>query len=291
MKRFFSTISAFFVALSAMAQLYAFSLNGKAQIQREDSLRDVFVADLLLENDLLTTEEYGYIVILDRKNNKKYSLQSPFPQPIHSLIASQGRNAKALPKEHIQRLYLLLMGLDTEDSSALPNAEGVTYRSENIDLTIAHSMAQNAVTETVDFQFLDQFSLQPVPQVEEGQHVIIQIENHTDTPLYTNIIDSDPTGEKFVLLPVNTIDSLSDVFIPPHSRIRLKSNPISFAPGGTSDELTLIAHSEPFNISNVMRLIQSEAMEPATNEVAAGNTSNQGYVNTKTMDILAVGHP
>jgi|GEM_PF-5445661 len=145
--------------------------------------------------------------------------------------------------------------------------------------------------EGVDFQFLDQFSLQPVPQVEEGQHVIIQIENHTDTPLYTNIIDSDPTGEKFVLLPVNTIDSLSDVFIPPHSRIRLKSNPISFAPGGTSDELTLIAHSEPFNISNVMRLIQSEAMEPATNEVATDNTSHQGYVNTKTMDILAVGHP
>ena len=73
MKRFFSTISAFLVAASAMAQLYAFALNGKAQIQREDSLRDVFVADLLMEDDLLTTEEYGYIVILDRKNNKKYS--------------------------------------------------------------------------------------------------------------------------------------------------------------------------------------------------------------------------
>ena len=291
MKRFVSTISAFFVAASAMAQLYAFALNGKAQIQRGDSLHAVFVADLLLEDDLLTTEEYGYVVILDRKNNKKYSLQSPCPKSIHTLIASQGRNAKTLPEEHIHRLYLLLMGIETEDPSALPDAEGVTYRSENIDLTIAHSMVQNTVTETVDFQLLDQFTLRPVPQVEEGQNVILQIENHTDTPLYTNIIDSDPTGEKFVLLPVNTLDSLSDVFIPPHSRIRLKSNPISFAPGGTSDELTLIAHSEPFNISNVMRLIQSEAMKPAMNEVAADNTSHQGYVNTKTMDILAAGHP
>lgn len=291
MKRFFFTISAFFVAASAMAQLYAFSLNGKAQIQREDSLRDVFAADLLLEDDLLTTEEYGYIVILDRKNNKKYSLQSPSPQSIHSLIMSQGGNAKTLPKEHIHRLYLLLMGNDSEDTFALLDAAGVTYRSENIDLTIAHTMVQSATTEIVDFQFLDQFTLLPVPQVEEGQNVIIQIENHTDTPLYTNIIDSDPTGGKFVLLPVNTLDSLSDVFIPPHSRIRLKSNPISFAPGGTSDELTLIAHSEPFNISNVIRLIHSEALEAATNEDAADNTSHPGYVNTKTMDILAVGHP
>lgn len=291
MKRLVATISVMFVAISAMAQLYAYAINGRSQIQRNGLSRDVFVADVLLEDDLLTTEEYGYIVILDRKHNKKYSLQSPFPQSIQSLIASQGEKAQTLPKDYIQRLYVLLLGYASEDLTDLQDTEGTTYRSESIDLNIAHALAKKTTTETVDFLLLDQHTLQPVQDVKEGQNIVLQIENHSDTPLYTNIIDIDPEGKKYVLLPVSPSDSLSDVYIPPYSKIRLNSNPISFAPGGTSDELTLIAHSKPFNISRVIEMAQAGMMSTAFNDVSSDETAYAGHISMKIIDIIASGNP
>lgn len=286
MKRFLATIGAVFVAISGMAQLYAFSINGRAQVQRENTWQDVFLADILHEDDLLTTEEYGHIVILDRNNNKKYSIQSRIPQTIQSLIKSQGENAPTLPKEYIQRLYVLLLGYDSEEAYESQGPQGFTYRSENIDLSIAHALVQKSTTKKVDFLLLDQYTLQPVQHVEEGQTVIFQIENHTNLPLYTNIIDRDPAGEKFVLLPVSKIDSLSDVYIPPQSIIRLLSLPVSFAPAGTSDELTLMAHTEPFNIAQVLRMAQTEMANPTANNVSLEEPVDMGYVSTHFIDIL-----
>ena len=273
------------MAVAAMAQLYAYAINGSAQIQREGLSRDVFVADVLLDDDLLSTEEYGYIVILDRKNNKKYSLQSSFPQSVRSLIASQGAKAQTLPKEYIQGLYVRLVGYESGDATAPQNSEGTTYRSESIDLNIAHTLAKKTTTETVDFLLLDQHTLQPVRRVQEGQNIVLQIENRSDAPLYTNIIDVDPEGNEYVLLPVSASDSLSDVYIPPYSKIRLNSHPISFAPGGTSDELTLIAHAKPFNISHVIEMAQAGMMNAAFNE-ASDNTAHAGYISMKIVDII-----
>lgn len=250
MKRLLVAITAVLLALPSMAQLYAYAINGKAQIRRDGVIRNVFVADILMEDDTLTTEEYGYIVVLDRYRNKQYSFQSPAPQSLRALIASQGAYAHTLPREYIQHLYLLLMGYAAD---SVVNDDGVTYRSENIDLVIAQTLAQTSVSQTVDFRFLDQQTLQPVSYVEEGQTVVLQIENRSDSSLYTNIIDRDPAGETVILLPVNPFDSLSEVFVPPHSQIRLNTNPISFSPAGTTDELILIAHSEPFNASRVIR--------------------------------------
>ncbi len=285
MKRFLATIGAVFVAISGIAQLYAFSINGRAQVQRENTCHDVFVADILHEDDLLTTEEYGHIVILDRDNNKKYSIQSRLPQTVQSLIKSQGENAPTLPKEYIQRLYVHLLGYDSGENE--PQAlQGITYRSESIDLSIAHALVQKSATKRVDFQLLDKYTLEPVRNVEEGQTVIFQIENHTNLPLYTNIIDRDPAGEKFVLLPVSKIDSLSDVYIPPQSIIRLPSLPVSFAPAGTSDELTLMAHTEPFNIAQVLRMAQTEMANPTANNVSLEEPVDMGYVSTHFIDIL-----
>ena len=285
MKRFLATIGAVWVAISGMAQLYAFSINGRVQVQRENTWQDVFVADILHEDDLLTTEEYGHIVILDRDNNKKYSIQSRIPQTIQSLIKSQGQNAPTLSKEYIQRLYMHLLGYDSGTDVA-QQPQGFTYRSENIDLSIAHALVQKSTTKKVDFLLLDQYTLQPVQHVEEGQTVIFQIENHTNLPLYTNIVDRDPAGEKFVLLPVSKIDSLSDVYIPPQSIIRLPSLPVSFAPAGTSDELTLMAHTEPFNISQVLRMAQTEMASPTANNVSLEEPVDMGYVSIHFIDIL-----
>ena len=286
MKRFLVTIGVLFVALSVTAQLYVFSLNGRVQVQHADMWHDVYVAERLQEDDLLTTEEYGNIVILDRNKNKKYSIQSHHPQTIQSLISSQGANAPTLPKEYIQRLYVHLLGYDTEGSDEGQGSQGIRYRSESIDLSIAHALVQKSTTKKVDFLLLDQYTLEPVRQVEEGQRVIFQIENHTNLPLYTTIIDRDSKGEDCVLLPVSKIDSLSDVYLPPQATIRLATLPVSFAPAGTSDELTLIAHSDPFNASEVLRMVQTEMANPATHDISLEEPVDMGYVSMKYIDII-----
>lgn len=260
MNKIFTTLCAICFTTSVMAQLYAYSTNGKVQIQREGQWRNVYVSDVLQNEDSLLTEEYGCIIVLDRGNNKKYSLQSTSPQTIQSLIELQGKNAPSLFKEYIQRLYVALLGYDTDETEKLQTSGGVTYRSENYDMRIANDLLEGTASMATDFQVLDQYSLLPVQRIAEGQNIVLQIENNSDKPLYVNCIDTDSEGQRYVLLPFNKVDSLSDIYIPPFSQIRLQSIPISFSPAGSTEELTLIAHPEPFNIFRVIDLLHNQRL-------------------------------
>ena len=266
MKRMVLVLFAFVFSVTAMAQLYALSMNGKVQIQRNGKWQNVFVGEELQRTDLVQTEEFGYFVILDRATGKKYSFQAHEAQTIEQLILMKSAKTPSLAKEVVQGLCNILMGRkDYIDKNN--NTGGVTYRDLDEDFLVASILkTQPQTSYLIDFMLLDMATMQPVKQVYEGQYIIFQINNHSDTPLNVNIIDKEPNGKQSAIFKGNEMISYQDLYIPAFSSVQLMNYPIKFAPANTIDQLTLVAYPLPFNLSKVL--------EPMSEDNKLKNTNN-----------------
>lgn len=267
MKRFVLVLFAVVVSVTAMAQLYALSMNGKVNIQRNGKWQNVFIGEELQKTDLLLTEEYGYIVILDRSVGKKYSFQSLSPQSVDQLILSQGRKSPSLAKEVVQGLCNILMGRkDFIDKNN--NTGGVTYRDLDEDFLVASILkTQPQTSYLIDFTLLDVATMQPVKQVYEGQYIIFQINNHSDTPLNVNIIDKEPNGKQSAIFKEKEKISYQDLYIPAFSSVQLMNYPTKFTPANTTDQLTLVAYPLPFNLTKVLEIMSDDETLKNTNPI------------------------
>ena len=267
MKRMVLILFAVVVSITAMAQLYALSMSGKVKLQRDGKWQDVFVGDELQKSDMVQTEEFGYFVILDRSVGKKYSFQSISPQSIEQLILAQNSKTPSLAKEVVQGLCNILMGRnDFIDKNN--NTGGVTYRDLDEDFLVASILkTQPQTSYLIDFTLLDMATMQPVKQVCEGQYIIFQINNHSDTPLNVNIIDKEPNGKQSAIFKGNEMISYQDLYIPAFSSVQLMNYPIKFAPANTIDQLTLVAYPLPFNLTKVLEIMSDDEKLKNTNPV------------------------
>lgn len=255
MKRLLFSILFFSSSIAVMAQMYAYSMNGKVMLKRDTAWQEVFCTMELLETDSIITEKYGDIVILDRGEKKTYALQSPVPSTIGQLIASYGQKSPVLLVEYIEGLYNMLMGHGIPNSDIARTSGGVTYRGANEDLAIAATLVQypDSSYYPIDFTLLDEFTMSPITSVYENRSVIAQINNHSDTPLFIDIIDQDEQSNRTALFSANTISPM-DLYIPAFSSVRLSNYPIMFAPADTRDQLRLVAYPLPFDLAHVLEL-------------------------------------
>ena len=267
MKRAVLIMFASVVSVMAVAQLYALSMNGNVQIQREGKWQDLFIGDELQKTDIVQTEEFGYIVILDRSAGKKYSFQSTSPQSVDQLILSQGKKFPSLAREVVHGLYNMLRGRGNYPQESKNNTGGVTYRDMDEDIIVTSILNSHPQTSyAIDFILLDAATLQPTTQVYEGQSIIIQINNHSDTPLYVNFIDKEPNGKQSAVFNANDTIFYQDLYIPPFSSIRLNRR-IEFYPANTTDQLILVAYPLPFNLSRVLEIMSDDEKLKNTNPI------------------------
>lgn len=261
MKRAVLIMFASVVSVMAMAQLYALSMNGNVQIQREGKWQDLFIGDELQKTDIVQTEEFGYIVILDRSAGKKYSFQSTSPQSVDQLILSQEKKSPRLAREVVHGLYNMLRGRGNYPQESKNNTGGVTYRDMDENIIVASILNSHPQTSyAIDFILLDAATLQPTTQVYEGQSIIIQINNHSDTPLYVNFIDKEPNGKQSAVFNANDTIFYQDLYIPPFSSIRLNRR-IEFYQANTTDQLILVAYQKPFDLEHVLILPLKETIK------------------------------
>ncbi|MBR1717166.1 MAG: hypothetical protein IJ718_06065 [Paludibacteraceae bacterium] len=253
MRRTLFIISMLCVSIGLMAQYYAYSMNGVVRIMRGGEWQTVYSTMELQETDLLQTEEFGNITILDRTNNKIFSIQSTEARPVRQLMQAQP-STRMLATEYI--LGMLRKLFNQEQFEEAKTESYVTYRSEEDEREIARALIHsNQSKYLVSFTLIDLHSQQAVETVEEGQIVVVQFNNMSDTPLYMNIIDTDASGQVAAIFPIDEKQSTLTLYVPAFSNIRLHQYPIQFAPGGTTDHLMLVAYPIPFYLPDVIELM------------------------------------
>lgn len=261
MKRWWTLFALLGMTGTLMAQYYAYSLNGQVRMMREGEWQNVYSTMELQETDLLQTEEYGNLTILDRTNNKMYSIQSADALPLRQLMLRQP-GTRSLATEYMIGMYKKLF--NKERTKGIETGGGVTYRGDAEEREIARALVHtNKSSYTVSFLLLDIHTMEPIDRVQEGQPVIVQFNNMSYTPLYMNIIDTDAEGLQNALFPLDEKNTMLQLYIPALSSIRMQGYPFVFAPAGTSDRLTLVAYPYPFDLRNVIKRMAEPEVQKA----------------------------
>ncbi len=253
MKKIVLTICATTVSIMAFASLFVTSKVGDVQIMRNGEWETVYVSMGLEETDLLKTGQYGKVSIDNRTNKVSYTFQSLEPKSVKDLIASY---EKSVSRSLLREIFYALMNPPIEKYVPGGSAKGYEW-----DRQVAKALKckQRGISDyQVNFTLLDLNTMQPITQVDEEQLVAFQIDNNSDTPLFVNIIDRDEQGIDTAIFPTTNLQELLELYIPANSSIRLTTYPyiINFAPANTTDRLTLVAYPLPFNMSNVIKLME-----------------------------------
>ncbi len=269
MNRYVLILCSLLIPTVAKATIYAYSMIDSIQIQRKGQWQILYVGDIVNETDWIQTGEWGKVDLYDDKKHTFYSFQSSKPIQVKQLIDMQNANTASLPQEFWNGLRNALRGhKDDLDNiwNRYTRGGGAARGSEDWDWQVCKAILnhQPGLSDyAIEFVLLDSRSMQPVNQVTEGQQVIVEIRNKSNTALFVNIMDIMPNGEATAIFDANSFDSVLDLYIPAESVVRL-SKPIEFFSPNTIDTLTLIANHLPFNLSNVLELLREPNEENLT---------------------------
>lgn len=264
MKRYASIFCFLVCLIAAQATIYVYSTKDAVQIQRNGQWANLFVGDTVQGTDWIQTGEFGKVDFYDDNINNFISIQSSTPQQVKQLIDQNNTKTSSLPQEYRRGIRDALRGR-TEIINDLWNTRGggVSRGSEDWDYQVCTALLnrKNGASDySIKFSIIDYRTMQSVTKVAENQQIIIEVSNNSNTPLFVNIIDCMPNGDKEALVKVDSFDAIMDLHIPAHSIIRLTNYPISFFPANTTDTLQLIASPVPFNLSNVLNMMKKPEM-------------------------------
>lgn len=253
MKKIVLTICAIAISLMVFSNLFVTNRDGEVQIMRDGKWIDVDASMEVKGTDSLKTGQYGKVDIDDRANKASYTFQSIEPKSVKDLIASYKR---PVSPNLLEQIYNFFKNLPTD-----PHQPGVSAKGEEFDLQVAMALKckrSRASDYLVSFTLIDLNTEERVSQVYEGQLVGFQIDNHSETPIFVNIIDRDEKGVDTALFPTTYLQSFLDLYIPAYSSIRLMTRPyvMTFSPANTTDQLTLVAYPLPFNLPHVLEIMK-----------------------------------
>lgn len=262
MRKILIILTAIILCSNAKAQYYCYEINGEAFV-KGTSWNPAYKTMSVQLSDYIRTDKYSSIVILDRNSDRLYTFQSTTPETLNTLIHEQKSSSHSLLKEVSQALFSALFKTNNKSMEAYNNTSGVTYRNEDDDLHIAQALnASCSNSNKVTFRFIDPVTGQAVIQGKVGGLTIVEITNNTPSGLYINIADFDSEGNVAPIFPTDENNTMTHLYMPAYSVVRLENYPIEFYyPCGT-DKMVLVGYEKPFNMMNVLQLM--ETAKPST---------------------------
>jgi hypothetical protein len=274
MKKYILFIVLALISVSAGAQdLYVYSVIGKVEKKVDNEWQPLRKREKLLEKDIVRVLDNSALSIMDRQNEKVYSVSKTSEKAVQDIIGGikdkQGSVSGQLFSHMSKSLF------NGEADKITHTAAGCTYRGDIIENDIAKTIfakqkgdsiqkIDNANTDyAVAFELIGRNNNRIITNkaaVEE--QAFFRIKNNSDKPLYVNVLDIDSNGEMYVCLPTDDAQTMAHLLIPPHSVVDLKEYPIEFTDPKGEDCLLLIATEVPFDLRIINQYLQMELQEP-----------------------------
>lgn len=264
MRKILIILTAIILCINANAQYYVYEINGEAFV-KGTNWNPAYKTMSVQLSDYLRTDRYSSIVILDRNSDRLYTFQSTTPETLNTLIHEQKSSSHSLLKEVSQALFSALFKTNNKSMEAYNNTSGVTYRNEDDDLHIAQALnASCSNSNKVTFRFISPDTGLVANQGNIGSLAIVEITNNTPSGLYINIADFDSEGNVAPIFPTDENNTMTHLYMPAYSVVRLNNYPIEFYfPCGT-DNMVLVGYEKPFNMMNVLKLMKTAEPSPSS---------------------------
>ena len=276
MRKLIIIIVAVLLCTNLSAQCYVYGTTGDVFIKVDGAWKPAYKTMTVQPSNLIRTEQYSNVVILDRGNDKLYTFQSTAPASLESLMKSQAKSANTLLKEVAQELYIAMFKGDDKSKDVSNYTSGVTYRDENVDRYIAQALAfSRSNTDAVSLCVVDDLNGEVLSCARIGVLGVIEITNNSGENLYVNVLDFDSEGNISPIFPMDEYHTMTHLYIPANSVVRLRDYPVEFYEPIGVDTLVLVAYHKPFDIANVVKMLQSVTPQNAVDV----------YINSSTITI------
>lgn len=255
-------------ACNSYAEWFVFAVNENVERQSAQGWQTLQKGDKLLETDNIRMSQYASLSVLDDKSKRVYTVQSSKEAKLADLM----RQAQSTCSPNIARFAQTILNIfRSGDNSSLNGSAGVTYRDATADRMVADLLRRQMAGYTwgntpvlhsdyrLELQVVSAENGETCHVVREGERVRLLISNHSNRALFVAIVDVDASGIPQVLLPQDTDEMISKMFVPAFSTVMLPEV-LSFAPAGT-DHLYVIAYDEPFDMQQVLTLMQATQAE------------------------------
>lgn len=276
MRKLLIAIVAILLCPNLSAQCYVYETTGDVFVKVDDSWKPAYKTMSVLPSNLIRTEQYSSVVILDRDNDKLYTFQSSTPTSLESLIKSRKKSATTLLKEVSQELYVVMFKSNDKSKDISNYTSGVTYRDENVDRYVAQALASSrSNTDAVSLCVVDDLNGEVLSYARIGVLGVIEITNNSGENLFVNVLDFDSKGNISPIFPMDEYHTMMHLYIPANSVVRLRDYPVEFYEPIGVDTLVLVAYHKPFDIANVVKMLQSVTPQNAVDV----------YINSSTITI------
>lgn len=231
---------------------------------------------------VLRIENESAVTVLDERNSKMFSMTETGTSTAGKLIAGKKSSAKNLSKQYMGYLVKQLFASGSKQMShpdTYMQSTATAYRSEAFDSLMLRSVAA-AIAECatgngnaekafavsgkqpssdldVSFELVSCDTGETLGRDVEGNTgCYVRVRNGTDELLYVNVLNIDASGNKYLVLPVDSASSCSHLLVPPMSTVAFKSEPMIFGDTASEESFLLVATEEPVDFSILMSPIK-----------------------------------
>lgn len=263
-------------ACNSYAGWFVFAVNETVERQTDQGWQILRKGDQLHPADSIRMSHYASLSVMDDKSKRVYSLQSPSPAQLADLMQQAQRTSPS----NIARYWKTIQSIfRTGKAEERTGSAGVNYRDASADRMVAHLLLDQLNGQTwnnlpaldtdyqLELQVVSAESGELCHVLREGERVRFLVSNHSNRALFMAILDVDASGVPQVLLPMDAAEMISRAFVPAYSTVMLPEV-LSFAPAGT-DHLYLIAYDEPFDMEQVLLLMQSNESVTSLQDASA----------------------
>ncbi len=259
MKRFFTLLVFLAFVHSASAQsIWLYSANGRVEHLGESGNWQIVGDGVigLMPSDSLRIHGHSSVTILDREKDEIYAIQKVGTYSVSDLTCSVKKQKKHPAKELISFLWSSFR--EGSEVDKFRSSAGVVYRDTDNSAAIAESIRHGEGNLKVEFELLrDDIKTPFGGAVSAGDYAYIKVVNYTHETVYVGLIDMDSNGFISNLLPAESANQMSKLFIPPYSEVVLDSFPIVFFEPRGIDQLILVACEEFFDMDRVIELLKT----------------------------------
>lgn len=251
-------------ACNSYAGWFAFAVNDSVQHRSSRGWQAIQKGDPLSATDSIRMGRYASLSVLDDQAKRIYSLQTSRP----ALLSDLMRSAESTCSSNIARYAKAILRIfRSQEEESLLGSAGVSYRDAAADRAVADLLRQRmsgrawsvapvlASDYRMELQAVSLDRSEVCQVVREEERVRLLVSNHSNQALFVAVLDVDAGGVPQLLLPQDMNEMISHMFIPAYSTVMLP-DVLSFAPAGI-DHLYLIAYEEPFDMQQVLNLLQS----------------------------------
>ena len=270
-----------YVVYSATGEIHTYDKNGKKQPVR--------ACQTLAPQTRISIGAESALTILDQQGSKMYSLTEQGISSVRELVNST-KGTKNLSKQYLSYMVKQLFASGSSDlshPSTYMQSTATSYRATSQDslLTTRLASMMPSASESVEsqlvkpsvamesdfdvrFELMDCTTRQPIGKnIAAGTPCYVRIYNGSPKGLYMNVLNIDPQGGKYLVLPVDKEATCAHLYVPAHCTLSFRSEPFEFGNAGSRETFLLVATEEPVDFSILMNPIR--AGKPAKGNLGA----------------------